>query len=130
MQKPLLFIKSILILGAGWLLLVQGPAARAQSSATAPADADRTAKIVAAFPVLDKLYADVAARQHVTGLAYGLVVDGQLVHTGAVGYTDAATKTPVTAQSVFRIASMTKSFVALAVLRLRDDGRLRLDDPA
>ena len=130
MQKPLFFIKSVLTLGAGWLLLVQAPAAHAQSITTAPADAGRAAKIAAAFPVLDKLYADFASQHHVAGLAYGLVVDGQLVHTGAVGYTDAATKTPVTAQSVFRIASMTKSFVALAVLRLRDEGRLRLDDPA
>ena len=116
-----------------WLLalLVTGPAlAQAPAPSAAPAEAARTAKIAAAFPVLDKLYADFAAQHHVAGLAYGLVVDGQLVHTGAVGYTDVATKTPVTAQSVFRIASMTKSFVALAVLRLRDEGRLRLDDPA
>ena len=118
------------MLGAAWLLLVPAPAARAQSPTPAPADAGRAAKIAAAFPVLDKLYADFAAQHHVAGLAYGLVVDGQLVHAGGVGSTDAATKTPVTAQSVFRIASMTKSFVALAVLRLRDEGRLRLDDPA
>ena len=130
MQIPLFFIKKVLTLGAGWLLLVQAPGARAQSSTPAPADAGRAAKIAAAFPVLDKLYADFAAQHHVAGLAYGLVVDGQLVHTGGVGYADVATKTPVTAQSVFRIASMTKSFVALAVLRLRDEGRLRLDDPA
>jgi CubicO group peptidase (beta-lactamase class C family) len=95
-----------------------------------PADAGRAARIAAAFPVLDKLYADFAAQRHVPGLAYGLVVDGQLVHTGSVGYTDVAAHTAVTPQSVFRIASMTKSFVALAVLRLRDEGRLRLDDPA
>ena len=116
-----------------WLLalLVAGPGlAQAPAPSAAPAEAARAAKIAAAFPVLDKLYADFAAQHHVAGLAYGLMVDGQLVHTGAVGYTDVATKTPVTAQSVFRIASMTKSFVALAVLRLRDEGRLRLDDPA
>jgi len=130
MQKSLFFITRNLALGAGWLLLVQAPAARAQSPTPAPADAGRAAKIAAAFPVLDKLYADFAAQHHVAGLAYGLVVDGQLVHTGGVGYADVATKAPVTAQSVFRIASMTKSFVALAVLRLRDEGRLRLDDPA
>ena len=130
MQKPLFFIKMVLTLGACWLPLVPAPGARAQSSTPAPADAGRAAKLAAAFPMLDKLYADFVAQHHVTGLAYGLMVDGQLVHTGAVGYTDVATKTPVTAQSVFRIASMTKSFVALAVLRLRDEGRLRLDDPA
>jgi CubicO group peptidase (beta-lactamase class C family) len=39
------------------------------------------------------------------------------------------TKTPVTPETVFRIASMTKSFTALAVLRLRDEGKLSLEDP-
>lgn len=116
------FIALLLLMGVG------PPVAQAQ--APAPANAGRAGRIAAAFPVLDKLYADFAAQRHVPGLAYGLVVDGQLVHTGAVGYTDVAARTAATPQSVFRIASMTKSFVALAVLRLRDEGRLRLDDPA
>ena len=119
-----------LIFAGALSLLLPLPALAQPPAPTASPDAGRAAKIAAAFPVLDKLYADFAAQHHVAGLAYGLVVDGQLVHTGAVGYADVATKTPVTAQSVFRIASMTKSFVALAVLRLRDEGRLRLDDPA
>ncbi|MFD1468897.1 serine hydrolase domain-containing protein [Hymenobacter caeli] len=95
-----------------------------------PIDSARARKIAAAFPVLDKIYADYAARNHVPGLAYALVVDGRLVHAGALGYADARARTAATPQSVFRIASMTKSFVALAVLRLRDEGRLRLDAPA
>lgn len=122
---------------AGWLWrAAQAQPAKASATVTtaaarpAPTDDARAARIAAAFPVLDKLYSDFAAQRHVPGLAYGLVVDGQLVHTGAVGYTDVATHTAVTSQSVFRITSMTKSFVALAVLRLRDEGRLRLDDPA
>ncbi len=93
-------------------------------------DPERARKIAAAFPVIDKIYADYAASHHVPGLVYGLVVDGRLVHTGALGYADAGARTAATPQSVFRIASLTKSFVALAVLRLRDEGRLRLDDPA
>ncbi|MFD1468890.1 serine hydrolase domain-containing protein [Hymenobacter caeli] len=121
--RPLLF-------ASAWALLPLLAPAQTLAPPAAPADAARAARIAAVFPVLDKLYADFAAQRHVPGLAYGLVVDGQLVHTGAVGYTDVATKTAVTPQSVFRIASMTKSFVALAVLRLRDEGRLRLDDPA
>ena len=37
---------------------------------------------------------------------------------------------PVDADTVFRIASMTKSFTAMAILQLRDEGKLSLDDPA
>ena len=131
MKSPTL--ATFLLLLAGLPLLATSTA-RAQQQTTAkpavPIDASRAAKIAATFPVLDKLYANLAAKFQAPGLVYGLVVDGQLVHTGAVGYTDVANRTAATSASVFRIASMTKSFVALAVLRLRDDGRLRLDDPA
>jgi CubicO group peptidase (beta-lactamase class C family) len=61
---------------------------------------------------------------------YGIIVDGKLVHTGSFGYTDIKAKTPATSQSDFRIASMTKSLAAMAILKLRDEGKLRLDDPA
>jgi CubicO group peptidase (beta-lactamase class C family) len=36
---------------------------------------------------------------------------------------------PVTAGTAFRIASMTQSFTALAILKLRDEGKLSLEDP-
>ena len=64
------------------------------------------------------------------GLAFGIVVDGKLVYTGNYGYTDIEKKIPVTSSSLFRIASMSKSFTAMAILKLRDEGKLNLDDPA
>jgi CubicO group peptidase (beta-lactamase class C family) len=63
------------------------------------------------------------------GLVYGLVADGQLVHVKSMGIQDLQTKTPVSERSAFRIASMTKSFTAAAMLKLRDEGRLSLEDP-
>ena len=64
------------------------------------------------------------------GAAWGIIIDGELAHTGVTGYRDVPSKAPVTADSVFRIASMTKSFTAIAILKLRDEGKLSLDDPA
>ena len=61
---------------------------------------------------------------------YGIVAGGKLVFTGSVGYTNTEKKVPATTLSDFRIASMTKSFVSVAILQLRDAGKLRLDDPA
>jgi len=84
----------------------------------------------AAFPVIDGLFKDYAAKNHYPGFVYGIVAGGKLVFTGSVGYTDADKKIPATASSDFRIASMTKSFVSVAILQLRDAGKLRLDDPA
>jgi len=63
------------------------------------------------------------------GIAYGIVAGGQLVHGGGCGERWLGGPTP-DATTVFRIASMTKSFTAAAVLALRDEGRLALDDPA
>ena len=63
------------------------------------------------------------------GLAYGIVAGGALVHAGGLGERWLGGPAP-DADTVFRIASMTKSFTAAAVLALRDDGALALDDPA
>lgn len=92
--------------------------------------ADRLARIRRVFPEVDRAFAAFAADGHVPGIAYGVLLDGRLVHTGVAGVRDVMTKAPVTEDTVFRIASMTKSFTALAILKLRDDGRLALDDPA
>jgi CubicO group peptidase (beta-lactamase class C family) len=63
-------------------------------------------------------------------MAYGIIVDGRLAHVGTVGTRELASHAPVDTATVFRIASMTKSFTAVAILQLRDAGRLSLDDPA
>ena len=94
------------------------------------ADPDRLAKLSGAFPEIDRLMNGFAERSHVPGIAYGILVDGKLVHRGTVGYREVASHAPVDSATVFRIASMTKSFTALAILQLRDAGRLSLDDPA
>jgi CubicO group peptidase (beta-lactamase class C family) len=93
-------------------------------------DAGRMEKIMQTFPVIDKLFKDYADSNHLPGVAYGLVVDGKLIYKNNIGYTDIEKKTPVTSSSLFRIASMSKSFAAMAVLKLRDEGKLNLDDPA
>src|ERR1043165_70037 len=93
-------------------------------------DPNRLEKINQAFPVIDKLFKDYADSNHFPGLAFGIVVDGKLVYKNNFGYTDIEKKIPVTSSSLFRIASMSKSFTAMAILKLRDEGKLNLDDPA
>jgi CubicO group peptidase (beta-lactamase class C family) len=93
-------------------------------------DANRLGKLATAFPEIDRLFREYAAAAHVPGAAWGIIIDGRLAHTGVTGYRDVPSKAPVTPDTVFRIASMTKSFTAIAILKLRDEGRLSLDDPA
>jgi serine-type D-Ala-D-Ala carboxypeptidase/endopeptidase len=67
---------------------------------------------------------------HIPGLVWGIVQDGRLIHVKGAGVQDLDTKRPVDANTLFRIASMTKAFTALSILKLRDDGKLALDAPA
>lgn len=92
-------------------------------------DPNRKQKIAAAFPVIEKMYKDYAESHHFPGYAFGIVVDGELAFKSAGGYANLEEKIPATTSSLFRIASMSKSFTALAILQLRDQGKLRLDDP-
>jgi len=84
----------------------------------------------AAFAAIDPLFETFMAERHVPGLVYGVVVDGKLAYVRTLGVQDFKTNAPVTRDTVFRIASMSKNFTALAALKLRDEGRLRFDAPA
>ena len=94
------------------------------------ADPDRLNKIKNSFGAIDSIFKSHAIRNHIPGLAYGIVADGNLIYSGNYGYTDIEKKIPVSSSSLFRIASMSKSFAAMAILKLRDEGKLNLDDPA
>ena len=90
---------------------------------------DRMELLQKAFPAVDDIFGRYAADKHIPGMVWGIVIDGKLAHVGTSGVQDLTTKVPVTEKSVFRIASMTKSFTVLAILKLRDQGKLSLEDP-
>src|SRR5215207_1460430 len=140
MQRPRKFasvLTSLLVLSLCLSGLASGQPARPQrryAEGTLPpprfADPERARKLAAAFPEIEKLFTTWAERRHMPGAVFGVVIDGELAWVKAAGVQDTATKAPVTPDTVFRIASMTKSFTAMAILKLRDEGKLSLDDPA
>lgn len=79
---------------------------------------------------IDGLFAAWRAESHVPGLVYGIVEDGRLTIVQGQGVQDVPSGRPVDEHSLFRIASMSKAFTALAILTLRDAGKLSLDAPA
>lgn len=81
-------------------------------------------------PQIDAILTKWMADNHVPGLVFGVVRDGHLAYVKGEGVQDLVARRQVNADSLFRIASMTKAFTALSILRLRDEGRLGLDDPA
>jgi CubicO group peptidase (beta-lactamase class C family) len=83
----------------------------------------------ASFAAADAIVSDYFGRGGQPAIAYGIVLDGELVHSAGFGARTLGGAVP-DADTVFRIASMSKSFTASAVLLLRDAGALALDDPA
>lgn len=108
---------------AGWMSLIADP--------VRPSDTETGREALRRLePEIAAMYRDHALTNHFPGIAFGVVLDGELVVSGGYGFADLAEQTPATTRTQFRIASMTKSFTAVAVLQLRDRGRLQLDVPA
>jgi CubicO group peptidase (beta-lactamase class C family) len=84
---------------------------------------------MAEFGDVDAIATEFQVRGGQPGLVYGIVQAGALVHAGGLGEQRLGGAAP-DADTVFRIASMSKSFTASAILLLRDEGKLALDDPA
>ena len=129
-MPAILIVLSSLVTSAGPAAVHAQPQAPGRIPPAVFADPDRRAKLERAFPEIDRLFTAFAAASRVPGIAYAVLIDGQIAHVGTSGVTDVVAKTPVTPDTVFRIASMTKSFTALSILKLRDEGKLSLEDPA
>lgn len=107
-----------------------GEVPAAADSSTPRREGTRLERLRPSFADVDKLFTSLVERSHAPGMAWAVLLDGRLVHQGTAGLREVASKAPVDADTVFRIASMTKSFTALSILALRDGGKLALDDPA
>lgn len=100
--------------------------------AFAPLEADpaRKSKFVALIPELDRFFQSRVEQLGVTGGAIGIVLEGEIVYLRGFGVRDIVSKRPVDVDTPFRIGSVSKTFTALAIMRLRDAGKLSLDEPA
>ncbi|MCB9754304.1 MAG: beta-lactamase family protein [Myxococcales bacterium] len=93
-------------------------------------DPDRRARIESAFPAVEDYLAGTVARDHLVGLAAGIVIDGELAWFHAWGHSDPARGLPIELDTRFGVGSISKTITAMAILKLRDEGRLQLDRPA
>lgn len=124
-------LENMMMLAAAVLLCAAVAPVIAAEHPPAPrfTDPERRTKLLTALPEVEKVFERFAKQHNLPGLVYGVVIDGQLVAVKGFGVRDVSSKDPVTADTVFRIASMTKSFTAMSMLKLRDEGKLSLDDP-
>lgn len=138
MKKSKMSLVLIVVLLSSFLVLGTAPGNRVQAqrrfaTETLPeprfADPERARKLAAAFPEIERMFRERMERQHMPGAVIGIIIDGELVWVKSAGVADVKSRAPVNPDTVFRIASMTKSFTAMAILKLRDEGKLSLDDP-
>jgi CubicO group peptidase (beta-lactamase class C family) len=94
------------------------------------AESKRKAKVLALAPQLNTLLAARAEETGTTGAAVGIVLEGDVVYVRGFGVRELEAKQPVDGNTVFRIGSVSKTITALAVLKLRDQGKIALDTPA
>ena len=75
-----------------------------------------------------QIAADITANKY-PGAVYYIASGGKIVHSGAVGLANVESKQPVTENTIFRLASMSKPITAVAVMILVEEGKIGLDDP-
>jgi D-alanyl-D-alanine carboxypeptidase len=83
-------------------------------------------------PLLSKLEGIInrtLERERTPGAAIGIVREQELVWSRGFGYADLASDRAVDADTLFRCGSITKTFTATAIVQLRDEGKLGIDDP-
>ena len=78
---------------------------------------------------LDEHVARMMNKNLLSGMGLGIVQNGKVIFAKGFGLANAAAKTPVTPDTVFRIASISKTFTAIGVMQLWEQGKFQLDDP-
>ncbi len=81
------------------------------------------------IPKLEEIIDRTLERERVPGAAIGIVRDQEHVWSRGFGYADLASDRFPDAATVFRCGSITKTFTATAIMQLREEGKLGIDDP-
>ncbi|WP_396201089.1 serine hydrolase domain-containing protein [Gemmatimonas sp.] len=119
------------LIGTAFLftLLAVTPNAQAQGVAPTPGTLAANPDILAAERLFSAWMEGQLAYRGLPGVAVGVVYDQQLVWSQGFGFADVKNRVPMTPQVKFRIASHSKMFAAIAIMQLREEGKIRLDDP-
>jgi CubicO group peptidase (beta-lactamase class C family) len=81
------------------------------------------------LPGIDEAMQKMIEKNEVAGAVTVVATKNEIIHLGTHGYADVAAKKPMTPDTLFWIASMTKPVTATAILMLQDEGKLKVSDP-
>lgn len=110
-------------------LLVLAASLTAATRSDAQPRVDPPERYAAAVRALDHWIAAQVADKHLPALSVALVDDQEIVWARGFGFVDARGKAPATAETVYRVGSVSKLFTDIAVMRLVEQGQLDLDAP-
>ena len=85
---------------------------------------------LAAQSKVDDYIRATMAESRIPGLSVAVVKNGKIVKASGYGIANLETNTPATAQTVYKTASLSKQFIAAAIMLLVQEGKLSLDDKA
>jgi CubicO group peptidase (beta-lactamase class C family) len=117
---------SALLLVFTWLLWA-GPV-RAQAPQK-PSKLAEHEEVASAIRLLEAWIESQVAYRGLPGMSVAIVHDQDIIWAKGFGFADVEKQVPATPSTIYRIASISKVFTAVAVLQLRDAGKLGLDDP-
>ena len=79
--------------------------------------------------VLDSIMHSYVDDKEISSIQTAIVKNGKVIHFNSYGYSDISLKKPLAQNDIFRIASMTKPIVSVALMMLYEEGKFKLDDP-
>ena len=117
------FLRGIFLLGPIFIFLAPSDAILASPQTEQKNKEQPHAQTLEA---LQRVMADIVEKNHVTGAGIALISRGQVLWCGGIGKADLAANRDVACNTEFRVGSISKTFVALALLKLEEEGRVNL----
>jgi len=105
-----------------WVLSAPSPA-----QVQTPGNIPITGKAAPGFEEFERAVVEVIQRDHIPGAAIAFVKDGRLVYARGFGWANEEARQPIEPTSVFRLASVSKSFTGIGILKLIQDKQLCME---
>ncbi|MDP3486508.1 MAG: serine hydrolase domain-containing protein, partial [Bacillota bacterium] len=78
--------------------------------------------------LLEQYISDIIQAENIAGAAVAVLQHGQVLYAKGLGVGNIDERQPVTPHTIFGVASVTKSFTALAIMKLAEEGKLSVND--
>ena len=121
-----IFLTTLLIIGIG---VIHSSYAQSHDNLKIDESLISNIEVQSALHILESWIESTMKNQEQPGLSIGIVYNQDLIWAKGFGFADIANKVEATPSTLYRIASISKLFTSTAIMQLRDEEKLQLDDP-